>query len=39
MGQGYFLARPGSAEAIETLLASGARLQPRPAALEQAVDS
>lgn len=39
MGQGYFLARPGSAEAIETLLASDARLQPGPAALEQAVDS
>ena len=39
MGQGYFLARPGSADAIEALLASGARLQPGPAALEEAVDS
>ncbi|MDQ0077798.1 putative bifunctional diguanylate cyclase/phosphodiesterase [Arthrobacter oryzae] len=39
MGQGYLLARPGSAEAIKALLASGARLQPGPAALEEAVDS
>ena len=28
LGQGYLLARPGPAPAIEALLASGARLQP-----------
>ena len=39
MGQGFLLARPGSAEAIEALLASGARLQPGPAALEEAIES
>ncbi len=30
MGQGYLLAHPGSAEAIEALLATGARLQTGP---------
>ena len=39
MGQGYLLAHPGSAEAIEALLATGARLQTGPAALEKALDS
>ncbi|WP_427172660.1 putative bifunctional diguanylate cyclase/phosphodiesterase [Arthrobacter sp. 92] len=39
MGQGYFLARPGSAEAIETLLATGAHIQPGRAERAQPVDS
>lgn len=34
MGQGYLLARPGSAEAIGALLATGTRLEPGPAALD-----
>jgi diguanylate cyclase (GGDEF)-like protein len=39
MGQGYLLAKPGSAEAIGALLAAGPRLEPGPAALEDAIDS
>lgn len=39
MGQGYLLARPGSAEVIGALLAAGTRLEPGPAALKGAIDS
>lgn len=39
MGQGYLLARPGSAESIGALLAAGTRLEPGKTALEDAIDS